>query len=75
MRARETRTYKITAGTTGAGVIVGGGLIGDDGANETIGDVSRATIGEWKWDGSDSRMGADDVLRVTIGTRAGAAMI
>jgi len=56
-------------------VIVSGGSIGDDGANETIGDVSRATIGEWKWDRSDSRMGADNVSRATMGTRAGAATI
>jgi len=44
VQARATRTYNIMAGTAGAGVIFGGGLIGDDGANETIGDVSRAMI-------------------------------
>jgi len=64
-------------GTTGVGVIFGGGSIGDDGANETIGDVSRMMIGERKpeRDGSNSGMGAGDVSSVTIGTRAGAAMI
>jgi len=50
-------------GTTGAGVIVSSGSIGDDGANKTIGDVSRAM------------MGADNVLSVMIGTRAGAVTI
>jgi len=59
----------------GAGVIVGGGSIGDDGANETIGDVSRATIGERKRDGSDSGTGTDNVSRAMIGTRAGVATI
>ena len=52
MRARATRTYEVTAGTTRVGRIFCGGSIGDDGASKTIGatmgtmgDVSRATIG------------------------------
>jgi len=57
---RVTRMYEITACTAGAGVVVGGGSIGDDGANETIGDVSRSTIGEREQerDGSNSGTGA-----------------
>jgi len=44
---RATRTYEDTVGTTRAGGIFGGCLIGDDAANETIGasdmmgDVTR----------------------------------
>ena len=50
------RTYNVMVGTMRVGVI-GGGLIGDDdGANETIGDVSRVMIGR--------------TTGVTIGARA-----
>ena len=39
------RTYNVMVGMMRVGVI-GGGLIGDDdGANKTIGDVLRVTIG------------------------------
>ena len=69
MRARATRTYEVTAGTTRVGVIFGGGSIGNDGARATIGNR------EWKQDGSDSGTGAgaDDVSRVTIGAIGGTA--
>ena len=38
--------YEVTAGTARAGVIFGDGSIGDDRTSETIGDVSRVTIGQ-----------------------------
>ena len=42
-------------------MVVGGSSIGDDGVNETIGDVSRSTIGERERerDGSNSGMRAE----------------
>jgi len=45
------RTYEVMVGTTRVGVIFGGGSIGDDVTidgdrmSETMGDVSRATMG------------------------------
>jgi len=55
------RTYNVMVGTMRVGVIGGGSIGDDDGANETIGDVSRVTIGR--------------TTGVTIGARARAAMI
>jgi len=59
--------YEVTAGTARAGVIFSDGSIGNDGANETIGDVSRATIGRGATIGR--------AISVTIGAMAMGATI
>jgi len=74
MRARATRTYKVTAGTTRVGRIFCGGSIGDDGASETIG-ATMGTMGDdvtIDSDGMSETMG--DVSRATIGGTIGGTM-
>jgi len=74
MRARATRTYEVTAGTTRVGRIFCSGSIGDDGASETIG-ATMGTMGDnVTIDGDRMSEMMGDVSRATIGGTIGATM-
>ena len=75
MRARATRTYKVTAGsTTRVGRIFCGGLIGDDGASETIGATMGTMGDDVTIDGDRMSEMMGNVSRATIGGTIGATI-
>jgi len=74
MRARATRTYEVTAGTTRVGRIFCSGSIGDDGASETIGATMGTMGDDVTIDGDRMSETMGDVSRATIGGTIGATM-
>jgi len=74
MRARATRTYKVTAVTTRVGRIFCGGSIGDDGTSETIGATMDMMGNNVTIDGDRMSETMGDVSRATIGGTIGATM-